>query len=96
MRGADGDEGDDAHHDVGTVPARKLEELRRHVEAEERQAEAGVEERADDDKKLRCREGGDDGHGTQPRSMPPTRRSCSGISCFTKKLRRLLCNVAKA
>ncbi|CAD6223042.1 unnamed protein product [Miscanthus lutarioriparius] len=39
----DGDE-EDPHYDVVAMPARKLEELRRLVEAEERKAEARVEE----------------------------------------------------
>ena len=39
----DGDE-EDPHYDVVALPARKLEELRRLVEAEERKAEARVEE----------------------------------------------------
>jgi len=41
--GGDGD-GEDAHHDVVALPARKLEELRRRVEAEERKAAARVDE----------------------------------------------------
>ncbi|XP_066396512.1 uncharacterized protein [Miscanthus floridulus] len=39
----DGDE-EDPHYDVVAMPARKLEELRRLVEADERKAEARVEE----------------------------------------------------
>ena len=41
--GGDGDE-EDAPHDVVALPARKLEELLRRVEAEERKAAARVEE----------------------------------------------------
>ena len=41
--GGDGD-GENAHHDVVALPARKLEELLRCVEAEERKAAARVEE----------------------------------------------------
>lgn len=40
----DVDDEEDPHYDVVALPARKLEELRRLVEAEERKAEARVEE----------------------------------------------------
>ena len=84
--GGDGD-GEDVHHDVVALPAWKLEELLRRVEAEERKAAARVEEveamrRAS--KARRAGPFGEAGRRTRQDSLCSAGGFCAASGCFCR------------